>query len=272
MAPALPRLLLVFGLRGTLLERLHHSNAMHMPLANRVTMGHSVMWLRKDVTPVLQRLSKTCDIAIYSSTTRKNVLTCTNVAFGPEASGSGCGHVPLSFIWSREQTMGDDFVRSGVQIHSDQKNKDDRHTVATANGSSKAELEHATLLDLNLVWKAFGETKGYLPSRTVLLDDNMIKCRGFADHFVCVPSCATRLEAKKEERGGQVNRMESRVAGVSDAASTLLSSMSTTAALDGRGSVDDDTMLRIEKLVNDTLLPAADVRDLMPIITLPKLS
>ena len=183
-------LLLVFGMRGTLLERLHHSKVPQgMPPAT-YTVGTHRIWMRRDVLPTLEALkSMGCAMAIWSSTTRRNtdplVQQCFQMSSG---EGSTSDATPFEFVWSREQTIADDYRRSIIVDPED---------------------EHATIKDLNQVWSK--ETplsffinkeraRQWTPERTVLIEDTASKGRTCAGNLLVLPTCS-ELEIASEYAG-----------------------------------------------------------------------
>lgn len=160
------RPLLIFGLRGTLLERLHTARVpITMPPATHVIGMHKV-WIRNKAAENLKKLSESCDLAIWSSTTTRNTLPVVEAVFGqkpaPASQINNSENALFKFVWSREQTHPDDFRRSAPV---------------------DAEDENATIKDLADVFKAFPQ---YSPDATVLIDDTPSKCRGNAGNFLWI--------------------------------------------------------------------------------------
>ena len=158
---ALPRLLVVFGLLGTLIERMHFSISTEGAPPPTTVLGPQRLWVRPQAVAVLQRLSKTCDLAVWSSSTRRNTFSVLHAAFGTD-DPSHPNHVPFKFQWSREHTSPDEFLRV-----------------------SAAE-DFTTVKDLSKVWALDGGNR-YTPARTIVVEDTSSKVRAFADHFVRVP-------------------------------------------------------------------------------------
>ena len=73
--------LLVFGLRGTLLERIHTRNVPQNMPAPDMTVGTSKIWLRPHMMEVLQALQPHCRLAIWSSTTARNTHPLVSAVF-----------------------------------------------------------------------------------------------------------------------------------------------------------------------------------------------
>ncbi|KAG5505178.1 hypothetical protein JIQ42_04366 [Leishmania sp. Namibia] len=74
--------LLVFGLRGTLVERIHvRSVPEGMPAAD-LTVGLVKVWLRPHLMEVLSELQPHCRLAIWSSTTARNTHPLVSAVFG----------------------------------------------------------------------------------------------------------------------------------------------------------------------------------------------
>lgn len=155
----LARPLLVFGLRGTLLERLHASKVpatvpSSVPL---ITVGLHKVWTRPHLFETLAVLSQHCDVAVWSSTTAKNTTPLMEAVFSNMPQ-------PFRFVWTREHTSSDDFRRMMNSQHED---------------------EHATLKDIHQVLKQFPE---YKIERTVLIDDTPSKARQHSDNFIWLQS------------------------------------------------------------------------------------
>lgn len=73
--------LLVFGLRGTLLERIHLRNVPESMPASDLTVGTSKIWLRPHMMEVLRALQPHCRLAIWSSTTARNTHPLISAVF-----------------------------------------------------------------------------------------------------------------------------------------------------------------------------------------------
>lgn len=160
------RPLIIFGLRGTLLERLHTARVpIAMPPASH-TVGMHKVWVRNRALDSLKKLNENCDLAIWSSTTTRNTLPVVEAVFGqkptPATQLNTNADALFKFVWSREQTHPDDFRRSAPV---------------------DAEDENATMKDLADVFKVFPQ---YSPERTVLVDDTPSKCRGNAGNFLWI--------------------------------------------------------------------------------------
>lgn len=152
----LPRLLVVFGLRGTLLERIHMSGITPaLPQATSVVGQHKI-WLRPKTIETLTELSAVCDVAIWSSTTKRNTDPVVSAVF-PK--------MDFKFVWTRDNTIPDDFRRSVAVDKEDQ---------------------HATIKDLHSVWEAYPQ---YTRERTVIVDDTPSKGKMNADNLIWLRSC-----------------------------------------------------------------------------------
>lgn len=160
------RPLIIFGLRGTLLERLHSARVpMAMPPPSH-TIGMHKIWVRNKTIDSLKKLNENCDLAIWSSTTTRNTLPVVEAVFGqkptPAMQLNTSPNALFKFVWSREQTHPDDFRRSAP---------------------SNAEDENATVKDLDDVFKIFPQ---YSAERTILVDDTPSKCRANAGNFLWI--------------------------------------------------------------------------------------
>ncbi|KAG5509458.1 hypothetical protein JKF63_06768 [Porcisia hertigi] len=73
--------LLIFGLRGTLVERIHVRHVPEgMPAAD-LTVGMVKVWLRPHMMKVLKELQAHCRLAIWSSTTARNTTPLVSAVF-----------------------------------------------------------------------------------------------------------------------------------------------------------------------------------------------
>jgi hypothetical protein len=161
-AVPLQRLLVIFGMRGTLLERIH---ARDIPVGmpeNPIQVNLHKVWLRPNVTQILEELSEHCDLAVWSSTTARNTGPVMEAAFPSRKT------FDFKFVWTREHTSADSFRRIGA---------------------SEKEDEHATIKDVARVTATFPK---YSLDRIVLVDDTPSKARVHADNFLWLKSCRTQ--------------------------------------------------------------------------------
>ena len=157
---------MIFGLRGTLLERLHLSKVPLTHPPSTIAVGMHKVWIRPGVNEAIDELHQHWDLAVWSSTTARNTMPLMDAVFG-ERRGK------FSFVWTREQTMPDEYRRTGAHDGED---------------------ENATIKDLSLVWRAFPQ---YTPQRTVLIDDTTSKAKRNADNFLWMRSYCDNLDDKK---------------------------------------------------------------------------
>lgn len=75
---------LIFGLRGTLVERLHVRNIPTGMPEPHLNVGLTRVWLRHDVLSVLLALQTKCHLAIWSSTTARNTKALIDGVFNNE--------------------------------------------------------------------------------------------------------------------------------------------------------------------------------------------
>lgn len=170
------RPLLIFGLRGTLLERLHTSKLPSATPNADFSVGLHKIWIRPKMMETLTELSRSCDLAIWSSTTARNTTPMMESVF--DASS-----LKFRFVWTREHTTSDDFRRLMSSQHED---------------------DYATLKDLTVVQKAFPE---YGLDRMALIDDTPSKGRLQADNFVWLPTFTVDQRLKNDEFEPGVNNM-----------------------------------------------------------------
>ncbi|RNE97177.1 hypothetical protein TraAM80_09449 [Trypanosoma rangeli] len=157
------RPLLVFGLRGTLLERIHASRMPPGMPDGAITVGMSRVWLRPGALESLQALQEHCTLAIWSSTTARNTAPVMEAVF---QTHSGSPKVQFAFVWSREHTTSDDFRRTNAASRDDQ---------------------HATVKDLREVFHRFPDIA--TPQNTVLIDDTPSKGKHNAANFLWLETC-----------------------------------------------------------------------------------
>lgn len=179
------RLLLVFGLRGTLLERIHTSKAASTLPTPHHSVGMSKIWQRPHMLDSLTKLSEKCDLAIWSSTTARNTTPLMEAVFQ---------NAPFSFkfVWSREHTKSDDIRRLMAASRDD---------------------EHATLKDLSLITNAFPQ---YNLDRIVLVDDTPSKARLQADNFLWVKTFDETTLGSDDGMKSLVETVQARLVGCSD--------------------------------------------------------
>jgi hypothetical protein len=210
----------VFGLRGTLLERLHASKLpTNAAIAPQHSFGLHKVWLRPHALETLVALSEQCDLALWSSTTARNTNTMVQEIFGypspsaspssstkstdamaslnPKSSGAPTS-IPFKFVWTREHTSSDDFRRLL---------------------SSQNEDEFATLKDLNMVVSSFPDVS---MDRVVLVDDTPSKSRLQAGNLIWL------------EGYGEHNLEH------------------------------DDGLIRLQQFILKDIVPAPDVRNVLP--------
>eukprot|EP00760_Papus_ankaliazontas_P004830 PhM_4_TR12190/c0_g1_i1/m.67092 len=154
-----PRLLVVFGLRGTLLERLAVTETPNnIPRAPTHLFAKYNVWLRPGATQALQRLTSVADVAVWSATPMRNTVPLAQMAF-PE--------VPFKFMWHRDHTSPDTLRRKigGVSDRSD---------------------AHAVMKDLGKIYADYPNV--YTPQRTVSVDDAGFKTRSHSGNLLLVPT------------------------------------------------------------------------------------
>ncbi|RHW71667.1 TFIIF-stimulated CTD phosphatase [Trypanosoma brucei equiperdum] len=155
------RPLLVFGLRGTLLERIHAIRVPSGMPGGAITVGMSRVWLRPSAMETLLALQQHCTLAVWSSTTARNTTPLMEAVFSQHAQ-----KVNFAFVWSREHTTADEFRRVSATSRDDQ---------------------HATVKDLREVYRRFPEIA--TPQNTVLIDDTPSKGKLNASNFLWLETC-----------------------------------------------------------------------------------
>ena len=153
-----PRSLLIFGLRGTLLERLSvDETPTTLYRKPSFTFAKYNVWLRPGVTRALDRLRKHFDLAIWSATPARNTV--------PVATDAFPNHKFL-FVWHRGQTIKDKIRRQ-------------------LSACSERSDAHAVLKNLNRVYTDFPMCN---PKNTVMIDDAIFKCRAHSGNVLLIPT------------------------------------------------------------------------------------
>lgn len=184
------RLLLVFGLRGTLLERIHFKNVGPNMPGGSISVGPSRVWIRPNAVQTLQSLQNDfgCALGIWSSTTRRNTDPMVQAVFPPETG------LRFQLVWAREETASDDYRRSVIVDPED---------------------EHATMKNLDRIFSsetplneflAKDDARNWSPKRTVLIDDTSSKGRWNAGNLLIVPSFADEGLHRTEDDLGKMKQ------------------------------------------------------------------
>ncbi|CAD2219374.1 hypothetical protein AGDE_02220 [Angomonas deanei] len=166
--------LLIFGLRGTLLERVHVRRLPQNAPKEDLTVGLSKVWLRPGMVDTLLTLQNHCRLAVWSSTTARNTTPLIEAVFQDasvfdihnEGKKNLKPPIKFEFVWTREHTVADDFRRSSAVVRDD---------------------EHATLKDLSSVFRQYAAIAN--EKNTVLIDDTPSKARMHADNYLWLDSC-----------------------------------------------------------------------------------
>ena len=157
------RLLVIFAVRGTLLERLQEIKVPStLTAAPHAKYGGGpqqyLIWRRPHSLEMLKRLSSTCDLGIWSSATPYNTQPVLDHAFPG---------IKFDIVLTRDNTKTDSLRRRHKGVEEDD--------------------QYATVKNLDLIWGREGAVR-YLPERTVLVDDTASKGRKNADNLVWVKS------------------------------------------------------------------------------------
>mmetsp|Transcript_16007 Transcript_16007/g.24940 ORF Transcript_16007/g.24940 Transcript_16007/m.24940 type:complete len:204 (-) Transcript_16007:67-678(-) len=150
-------LLIIFGLRGTLLERLSIQDTASI-IKRRPTLTFSKynVWLRPGILNTLERLSKVSNLAIWSATPHRNTVPLVSMAFPG---------IDFKFIWHREQTTTDNIKR-----------------LLPAN---EKDNKFSVIKELDKVYKLYPQ---YSPQNTLYVDDKVFKTRCHAGNVLLVPT------------------------------------------------------------------------------------
>lgn len=217
--------LLVFGLRGTLVERIHVRNVPEgMPAAD-LTVGLVKVWLRPHMVDVLNELQKHCRLAIWSSTTARNTHPLVNAVFGSNMTLQGAAGAATAAPSTQESASasagaaasasngrGGRFLPKRRPPAVDAANEE-RAAAAAINVSQPQRIHfefvwtrehtrvddfrrlnaavsddnHATVKDLSQVFAQFPSIAQ--PQNTVLIDDTPSKAKMHADNYVWLDTC-----------------------------------------------------------------------------------
>lgn len=245
---------LVFGLRGTLVERTHVRNiTAGMPAAD-YTVGLTKVWLRPHMMETLKALQQHCHLALWSSTTARNTLPLVDAVFQMNSnlshgSGIGGGSSSSQSTASTSTTAAADgaapgrpgsrFGKKGAKTLT---SAEPAATTAAAEPQIKFEFiwsrehtkadefrranaavrddNHATVKDLTQVFEQFPHLAQ--PHNTILIDDTPSKAKLHADNFLWLDTCE-----------------DLRI-------------------------IDPDGMLLLQKFIEQEILPTKDVRALLP--------
>ena len=151
------RPLLIFGLRGTLLERLSIQETTNaIPRRPSFTFSKYNVWLRPGIVHTLEVLSESVDLAIWSATPHRNTAPLVSMAFS---------HINFKFVWHREQTSPDAIKR--------------------LLPAESTQNQFAVKKDLSSVYSHMPQ---YTPERTVIVDDTVFKSRRHSGNVILVPT------------------------------------------------------------------------------------
>lgn len=206
--------LLIFGLRGTLVERLHVRNIPQGMPDPHLNVGLTRVWLRHEMLQTLLSLQSVCHLAIWSSTTTRNTKALTDAVFQnsevwktnfPDRFGTPPppgvpAESPLPSAdnsveggrFSRRKAsdsieVNQPVFQSPVKfefIWSREHTNPDEFRRGNAIIRDDA---FATVKDLSRVFEAFPNVA--TPSNTILIDDTPSKAKKNAGNFLWVDSC-----------------------------------------------------------------------------------
>jgi len=161
------RPLVIFGLKGTLIDRVHTSAAATITAEATCHVGNFRVWTRPHMMDLLRWTATKADVAIWSSATKRNTAPFV------EAALAG---VEPRFVWSREHAHADDYRRNHV-VHEDD--------------------SWAVSMGLDIVAREFPE----YPTRNILVvDDSCSKWRFFSERLVIVPTFDIKSSENENEK------------------------------------------------------------------------
>ncbi|CAC9469980.1 conserved hypothetical protein [Leishmania infantum JPCM5] len=217
--------LLVFGLRGTLVERIHVRHVPEgMPAAD-FTVGLVKVWLRPHMIEVLNELQEHCRLAIWSSTTARNTHPLVNAVFGSNMTlQAGAGTATAAPAKQEAVSTSAGAVASASNGRGGRFGKKRRPTTAEAAdeesvpeaainvpqpqrvhfefvwtrehtrvddfrrlNAAVSDDNHATVKDLSQVFAQFPSIAQ--PQNTVLIDDTPSKAKMQADNYLWLDTC-----------------------------------------------------------------------------------
>lgn len=266
--------LLVFGLRGTLLERIHVRNVpAHMP-APDLTVGTSKVWLRPHMMEVLRALQPHCRLAIWSSTTARNTHPLISAVFdsnlqlhtvgqppsvrAPGAPGSGFGKTPMQVPVSAataevEASSSAGEKSSGRGGRFDKKKKTNalvEEAVASTSASTTAAAAVAPI-KFEFVWtREHTRADDFRRLNASVLDDNHATVKDLAQIFAQFPSIA------QPENTVLIDDTPSKAKMHADNYLWL-------DTCEEANITDTNGMRRLQEFVMQELVPVKDVRDIL---------
>ncbi|CCW64273.1 unnamed protein product [Phytomonas sp. EM1] len=242
--------LLIFGLRGTLVERLHARNVPSGMPAPDLTVGLAKVWLRPHLLSTLLALQEHCRLAVWSSTTARNTRPLMSAVFNAYATDADPGIVTGSRVAKQLKAQSSEAAPGSTETVSRFRKRGGKASSGFQTDDVSASLEqspkfefiwsrehtsvddfrrrnavvnddaYATVKDLSRVFQQFQEIAQ--PSNTVLIDDTPSKGKLHADNFLWLDTC------------------------------------------EGLGIQDQQGMRQLHTFVMEKLLPAKDVRELLP--------
>lgn len=199
--------LLVFGLRGTLVERIHVRKVPAGMPAPDLSVGLAKVWLRPHLMETLLALQEHCRLAVWSSTTARNTAPLMEAVFNSPRQYANCGAAAAA-AERAEDAEGDAGAaalkaarfarRSGaagggaafkpplafefVWTREHTSVDDFRRVNAVTH-----EDEHATVKDLSQVFRTYPAIA--TPENTILIDDTPSKAKMHAANYLWLETC-----------------------------------------------------------------------------------
>lgn len=207
--------LLIFGLRGTLVERIHvRKMPAGMPQPD-LTVGLSKVWLRPEMLATLLALQEHCNLALWSSTTLRNTTPLVEAVFSTqkffETFGAGNSEEGAVGGEAAAVPVAEEAAAAGERRRFSKRRDDGQassvggpfkspinfqfvwsreHTKADDFRRRNAIIDddaHATVKDLEAVFRQFPAIAQ--PHNTILIDDTPSKTKQNADSFLWLDSC-----------------------------------------------------------------------------------
>ncbi|KAG5483371.1 hypothetical protein LSCM1_04919 [Leishmania martiniquensis] len=262
--------LLVFGLRGTLVERIHvRSVPEGMPAAD-LTVGLVKVWLRPHLMEVLSELQEHCRISIWSSTTARNTHPLISAVFGVNtmlqadaaASTARLAHSVATTTLSAEQKQEEAGISATAAAPSGSrrggrfdKKKRSAQLDGGAEGSSSAaaiSIPQTQRIRLEFVWsREHTRVDDFRRLNAMVADDNHATVKDLSQVFTQFPSIA---------------RPHNTVL-IDDTPSKAKMHAENYVWLDGCDKLrirDETGLCRLRDFVMEELVRAEDVRELLP--------
>lgn len=262
--------LLVFGLRGTLLERIHFRNVPSTMPAPDLSVGSSKIWLRPHMMEVLKALQPHCRLAIWSSTTQRNTLPLVSAIFdtpqvsmtaafdtsapppprAPNARGGGFAKAPAAAAVVETEASAST-TSEGGSVRAGRFDKKKRAAAPVEAAAAAAEPEAVERLRFEFVWaREHTRADDFRRLNASVADDTHATVKDLGLIFAQFPALA------QPENTVLIDDTPSKAKMHADNY-LWLDTCTEMNITDMKG------MLRLQEFVMNELVPAKDVRDVL---------